>query len=149
MNSARPSPPWWSSPLNHKPKSPFPPMLLLVRCLATVAREVTLKAAWPLWAPCSYVPTGPCVLVYSLCSDFIAKQPHLSQNCPLVDLMTSLPTLSTHSPASLLPGPSQTLSTQFIQTWLKGFKNLKKKKTFISFLFSFWVLNTAESELMS
>lgn len=120
-------------------------MLLLVRCLATVAREVTLKAAWPLWAPCSYVPTGPCVLVYSLCSDFIAKQPHLSQNCPLVDLMTSLPTLSTHSPASLLPGPSQTLSTQFIQTWLKGFKNLKKKKTI--YFISFFILGVKYSRV--
>lgn len=112
--------------LKPQAKIAFPPMLLLVRCLATVAREVTLKAAWPLWAPCSYAPTGPCVLVYSLCSDFIANSSISLKTALLWIWWPPCP----HSPLVALlascPGPSQTLSTQFIQTWLKGFKNLKK-----------------------
>lgn len=144
MNPARPSPPRRASPLNHEPKSPFPPMLLLVRCLATVAREVTLKAAWPLWAPCSYVPSGLCVMVYSLCADFIANSP-ISLKSALLWIWWSA---CLHSPLLVLlascPVPSQTLSTQVIQTWLKGFNNLKK-----TFILIFFILSIKHSRVQT
>lgn len=144
MNPARPSPPRRASPLNHEPKSPFPPMLLLVRCLATVAREVTLKAAWPLWAPCSYVPSGLCVMVYSLCADFIANSP-ISLKSALLWIWWSA---CLHSPLLVLlascPVPSQTLSTQVIQTWLKGFNNLKK-----NIYFNFFILSIKHSRVQT